>query len=439
MGLLDVQHQNMVMFFLITTSSENIMMDCCATQGLIPVETALDTLLSQVTPISLAKTLPLSDAIGFVLAEDICSPINVPPFANSAMDGYAVRLSDLALSLTLPVAGKSFAGIPFEGEWQEQSTIRIMTGAKIPVGCDAVIMQELTSDSDGNITFDVTLSDIKPQTNIRPIGDDVSQGQTVLEKGHRLTPRDIPLIASLGINDIPVVHKPKVAFFSTGDELTPLGQPLEDGQIYDSNRYGIKVLIERFGCEAIDLGIIPDCPQTLRDVFLKADKEADVVVTSGGVSVGEADYTKDILDELGQIGFWKLAIKPGKPFAFGQLPDSYFCGLPGNPVSAMLTMYVLVQPMLAKLAGHSKWEAPKAIPAVATTVFKKRPGRTDYQRGIYSINDKGQFEVATTGNQGSGAFSSMSIANCFVVLERERDRVSVGETVNIELFNASLY
>ena len=439
MGLLDVQHQNMVMFFLITTSSENIMMDCCATQGLIPVETALDTLLSQVTPISLAKTLPLSDAIGFVLAEDICSPINVPPFANSAMDGYAVRLSDLALSLTLPVAGKSFAGIPFEGEWQEQSTIRIMTGAKIPVGCDAVIMQELTSDSDGNITFNVTLSDIKPQTNIRPIGDDVSQGQTVLEKGHRLTPRDIPLIASLGINDIPVVHKPKVAFFSTGDELTPLGQPLEDGQIYDSNRYGIKVLIERFGCEAIDLGIIPDCPQTLRDVFLKADKEADVVVTSGGVSVGEADYTKDILDELGQIGFWKLAIKPGKPFAFGQLPDSYFCGLPGNPVSAMLTMYVLVQPMLAKLAGHSKWEAPKAIPAVATTVFKKRPGRTDYQRGIYSINDKGQFEVATTGNQGSGAFSSMSIANCFVVLERERDRVSVGETVNIELFNASLY
>ncbi|OCH17730.1 molybdopterin molybdotransferase MoeA [Aliivibrio logei] len=414
-------------------------MDCCATQGLIPVETALDTLLSQVTPISLAKTLPLSDAIGFVLAEDICSPINVPPFANSAMDGYAVRLSDLALSLTLPVAGKSFAGIPFEGEWQEQSTIRIMTGAKIPVGCDAVIMQELTSNSDGNITFDVTLSDIKPQTNIRPIGDDVSQGQTVLEKGHRLTPRDIPLIASLGINDIPVVHKPKVAFFSTGDELTPLGQPLEDGQIYDSNRYGIKVLIERFGCEAIDLGIIPDCPQTLRDVFLKADKEADVVVTSGGVSVGEADYTKDILDELGQIGFWKLAIKPGKPFAFGQLPDSYFCGLPGNPVSAMLTMYVLVQPMLAKLAGHSKWEAPKAIPAVATTVFKKRPGRTDYQRGIYSINDKGQFEVATTGNQGSGAFSSMSIANCFVVLERERDRVSVGETVNIELFNASLY
>lgn len=415
------------------------MMDCCATQGLIPVETALETLLSQVSPISSTSTLALADAIGFVLAEDICSPINVPPFANSAMDGYAVRISDLKQSLTLPLAGKSFAGTPFEGQWPEKTTIRIMTGAKIPEGCDAVIMQELTSDSESNITFDLTLADVKPQTNIRPIGDDVAQGQTVLAKGHRLTPRDIPLIASLGINDIPVVNKPKVAFFSTGDELKPLGQPLEDGQIYDSNRYGIKVLIERFGCEAIDLGIIPDCPETLKEVFLKADKEADVVVTSGGVSVGEADYTKDILDELGQIGFWKLAIKPGKPFAFGNLPDSYFCGLPGNPVSAMLTMYVLVQPMLAKLAGHTQWEAPKAIPAVATTLFKKRPGRTDYQRGIYSINTQGQFEVATTGNQGSGAFSSMSMANCFVVLERERGRVEAGEMVTIELFNSSLY
>lgn len=415
------------------------MMDCCATQGLIPVETALETLLSQVSPISSTSTLALADAIGFVLAEDICSPINVPPFANSAMDGYAVRISDLEQSLTLPLAGKSFAGTPFEGQWPEKTTIRIMTGAKIPEGCDAVIMQELTSDSEGNITFDLALADVKPQTNIRPIGDDVAQGQTVLVKGHRLTPRDIPLIASLGINDIPVVNKPKVAFFSTGDELKPLGQPLEDGQIYDSNRYGIKVLIERFGCEAIDLGIIPDCPETLKEVFLKADKEADVVVTSGGVSVGEADYTKDILDELGQIGFWKLAIKPGKPFAFGNLPDSYFCGLPGNPVSAMLTMYVLVQPMLAKLAGHTQWEAPKAIPAVATTLFKKRPGRTDYQRGIYAINAQGQFEVATTGNQGSGAFSSMSMANCFVVLERERGRVEAGEMVTIELFNSSLY
>ncbi|OCH02233.1 molybdopterin molybdenumtransferase MoeA [Aliivibrio fischeri] len=414
-------------------------MDCCATQGLIPVETALETLLSQVSPVSNTHSLALADAIGFVLAEDIRSPINVPPFANSAMDGYAVRIADLEQSLTLPVAGKSFAGIPFEGEWQPQTTIRIMTGAKIPEGCDAVIMQELTAESDAGITFELNLANVKPQANIRPIGDDVSQGQTVLAKGHRLTPRDIPLIASLGINDIPVVDKPKVAFFSTGDELKPLGQPLEDGQIYDSNRYGIKVLIERFGCEAIDLGIIPDCPETLKEVFLKADKEADVVITSGGVSVGEADYTKDILDELGQIGFWKLAIKPGKPFAFGQLPNSYFCGLPGNPVSAMLTMYVLVQPMLAKLAGHTKWETPKSIPAKATSAFKKHPGRTDYQRGIYSINEQGQFEVSTTGNQGSGAFSSMSIANCFVVLERERGRVEAGETVNIELFNASLY
>ncbi len=415
------------------------MMDCCATQGLIPIETALSTLLSQVSPISHTSTLALADAIGFVLADDIHSPINVPPFANSAMDGYAVRISDLSQSLTLPVAGKSFAGAPFEGQWPENTTIRIMTGAKIPEGCDAVIMQELTAESEAGINFKLDITILKPQTNIRPIGDDVTQNQIVLTKGHRLTPRDIPLIASLGINAIPVFNKPKVAFFSTGDELKPLGQPLEDGQIYDSNRYGIKVLIERFGCEAIDLGIIPDCQETLKQVFLQADKEADVVVTSGGVSVGEADYTKDILEQLGQVGFWKLAIKPGKPFAFGQLPNAYFCGLPGNPVSAMLTMYVLVQPMLAKLAGHTQWQAPLTLLAKASTSFKKHPGRTDYQRGIYTINSEGQFEVATTGNQGSGAFSSMSSANCFVVLERERGRVEPGEMVNIELFNSSLY
>ncbi|HIF8984485.1 TPA: molybdopterin-binding protein, partial [Vibrio cholerae] len=205
-----------------------------------------------------------------------------------------------------------------------------------------------------------------------------------------------------------------------------------------SNRYGIKPLIENFGCEAIDLGIVPDCPATLKATFEQAQSLADVVVTSGGVSVGEADYTKDILEELGEIGFWKLAIKPGKPFAFGALQDAWFCGLPGNPVSAVLTMYVLVQPMLAKLAGHSAWQAPESIPAITRSPFKKAPGRTDFQRGIYRI-ENGQFVVESTGNQSSGAFRSMSLANCFVVLERERGRVEVGETVQIQLFNPTLY
>ncbi|ELL4666470.1 molybdopterin molybdotransferase MoeA [Vibrio fluvialis] len=411
-------------------------MGCCDAPGLMPIEDALDKMLSRITPIQTTLTLPLADALGFVLAEDILSPINVPPFDNSAMDGYAVRRAELATATPLPVAGKSFAGQPFDSEWPAMSCVRIMTGAKIPDGCDAVIMQEQATVSEQGVTFSHT--DVKPNDNIRPTGDDIHQGDVVLSKGARLTPRDIPMIATLGVAKVTVYRKPKVAFFSTGDELKPLGQPLDAGQIYDSNRYGIKPLIENFGCEAIDLGIIPDCPETLKATFEKAQRLADVVVTSGGVSVGEADYTKDILEQLGQIGFWKLAIKPGKPFAFGELENAWFCGLPGNPVSAVLTMYVLVQPMLAKLSGHTEWTAPESIPAITRTTFKKAPGRTDYQRGIYRI-ENGQFVVETTGNQSSGAFRSMSLANCFVVLERERGRVEAGETVNIQLFNATLY
>ncbi|UUM32511.1 molybdopterin molybdotransferase MoeA [Vibrio japonicus] len=411
-------------------------MGCCDAPGLMPLEDAMENMLSRIKPIQTTLQLPLADAIGYVLAEDILSPIFVPPFDNSAMDGYAIRIADLNNNATMPVAGKSFAGQPFDGEWPQGSCVRIMTGAKIPDGCDAVIMQENTEVTEHGVTF--TQTDVKPQNNIRPTGDDIRKGDIVLPKGARLTSRDIPMIATLGISHVTVVRKPRVAFFSTGDELKPLGQPLAEGQIYDSNRYGIKPLIENFGCEPIDLGIIPDCPETLKATFEQAQSLADVVVTSGGVSVGEADYTKDILEELGEIGFWKLAIKPGKPFAFGKLSTAWFCGLPGNPVSAVLTMYVLVQPMLAKLSGHTEWKAPESIPATTKTAFKKAPGRTDYQRGIYTIED-GKFVVETTGNQSSGAFRSMSLANCFVVLERERGRVEVGETVNIQLFNSTLY
>ncbi|NOI60625.1 molybdopterin molybdotransferase MoeA [Vibrio coralliilyticus] len=411
-------------------------MGCCDAPGLMPIEEAMEQMLSPIKPIQTTLQLPLAEAIGYVLAEDILSPIFVPPFDNSAMDGYAIRIADLNNSNVLPSAGKSFAGQPFEGEWPKGTCVRIMTGAQIPEGCDAVIMQENTEQIEQGVKFNQT--DVKPQNNIRPTGDDIRKDDVVLPKGARLTARDIPMIATLGISHVTVVRKPRVAFFSTGDELKPLGEPLEAGQIYDSNRYGIKPLIENFGCEPVDLGIIPDCPEELKATFEKAQTLADVVVTSGGVSVGEADYTKDILEELGQIGFWKLAIKPGKPFAFGKLSTSWFCGLPGNPVSAVLTMYVLVQPMLAKLAGHTEWKAPESIPATTRTAFKKAPGRTDYQRGVYNIED-GKFVVESTGNQSSGAFRSMSMANCFVVLERERGRVEVGETVNIQLFNSTLY
>ncbi|SDH49072.1 molybdopterin molybdotransferase [Vibrio xiamenensis] len=411
-------------------------MSCCDAPGLMPIEQALEQMLSAVEPIQTTLTLSLPDALGFVLAEDLLSPIHVPPFANSAMDGYAVRREDLTHFDTLPVAGKSFAGQPFEGNWPAGTCVRIMTGAKIPDGCDAVEMQENTQVSDEGVRF--AKRELKAGNNIRPIGDDIKQNDLVLAQGTRLTARDIPMIASLGISQVKVVRKPKVAFFSTGDELVPVGNALSEGQIYDSNRYAIKPLIEKFGCEAIDLGIVPDCPETLKATFERAQQQADVVVTSGGVSVGEADYTKDILAELGEIGFWKLAMKPGKPFAFGSLDNAWFCGLPGNPVSAMLTMYVLVQPLLAKLGGHSAWQAPESIPAITHSAFRKMPGRTDYQRAIYRI-ENGQFVVESTGNQSSGAFRSMSLANCYVVLERERGRVEVGETVQIQLFSPALY
>lgn len=411
-------------------------MGCCDALNLMPVEEAIDKMLSSVKPIQSSLLLPLVDAIGYVLAENIHSPIFVPPFANSSMDGFAVRINEVSRDQSLPIAGTSYAGQPYTDRWPENTCIKIMTGAQIPESCDAVIMQEEAKETAQGVVFEQ--AKIKPQTNIRPKGDDVCEGDLVLPKGARLTARDIPMIATLGISHVSVFRKPRVAFFSTGDELVALGEPLQTGQIYDSNRYGIKPLIENFGCEAIDLGIVPDCPSQLRLAFEKAQNLADVVITSGGVSVGEADYTKDILSDMGKIDFWKLAIKPGKPFAFGSLPNAWFCGLPGNPVSAVVTMYVLVQPFLAKLAGHTQWKFPESIPATTRTAFRKAPGRTDYQRAIYSIED-GQFFVESTGNQSSGAFRSMSLANCFAVLEQERGNVELGDTVNIQIFNSSLY
>ncbi|MDW6094178.1 molybdopterin molybdotransferase MoeA [Vibrio rhizosphaerae] len=411
-------------------------MGCCDTPGLLPIEDAIQTMLADVSPIKLSQKLPIETALGHVLAEDVRSPIDVPPFDNSAMDGYAIRIQDLATTDTLPLAGKAFAGQPFTETWPEKTCIRIMTGAPVPTGCDAVIMQEKTESTEAGIRFLTT--QVKAQANIRPQGDDLKQNEVVLPAGSRLTVRDLPLLASLGIAQVSVLRKPRVAIFSTGDELKPVGETLEAGQIYDSNRYAIRPMLEKFGCAVIDLGIIPDNQSRLTETFEKAQSLADVVITSGGVSVGEADYTKTILESLGQINFWKIAIKPGKPFAFGRLNHSLFCGLPGNPVSAAVTLYVLVQPMLAKLAGHTQWQAPVQMQAISKVSFKKSPGRADYQRGIFSV-ENGQIVVDNAGNQSSGAFRAMSAANCFIVLEQQRGPVEAGETVTIEPFNSALY
>lgn len=405
------------------------------TAGLISLEEAQDKMLAQLAPIADKVTVSLQEAAGRITAEPVRSPGAVPSFDNSAMDGYAVRLTDLRPGQPLAIAGKAFAGAPFNGDWPAGSVVRIMTGAPIPEGCEAVVMQEETeSHADGIvITAAVTAGQ-----NIRRIGEDIQADAQILAAGVRLGAAELPLLASLGIAQLSVLRKLRVAIFSTGDELQPVGQPLAAGQIYDTNRFTVSLMLNKLGCEVIDLGLARDDPAALRRTFEEADRQADVVISTGGVSVGEADYTKSILEELGAITFWKLAIKPGKPFAFGRLKNSWFCGLPGNPVSAAVTFYQLVQPLLAKLTGQRAAALPPRQRVRAAERIKKTPGRLDFQRGIYAPTADGTLEVRSTGNQGSHVFSSFALANCFIVLERERGTVEAGEWVEIEPFNALL-
>ena len=407
------------------------MSDCCSAPGLLPFEQAVANMLSQVSPITETLTLPIDQALHYVLAQDIASPLNVPPHDNSAMDGYAFAIESLNESKTLVLIGRSMAGAPFQGTCQPGECIRIMTGAKMPDCCDSVEMQENVKADGENITF---LQEKTFGSHVRNAGEDIKIDQQVLHSGHKLAAVDIGVLASLGVADVVVYRKLKVALIATGDELKLPGQALRSGDIYESNSYVLAAMLKTLHVDIIDFGIIADDFEAIKAAFVSADEQADAVISSGGVSVGDADYTKTVLDELGEIGFWKIAMKPGKPFAFGKLANSVFFGLPGNPVSALVTFHQLALVALTKMQ-NAKPLTRTHLSVKCGSDLRKSPGRLDFQRGVLSINEAGENVVASTGAQGSGILSSLARANCFIILPSEQGAVKAGEMVNVQLFD----
>lgn len=408
--------------------------DPCAKPSLMHPDQAIIELLKQVEAIDSYEIVSLPESLGRILAEDLASSIDLPPFNNSAMDGYAFRFEDLVEGKSLTLVGESFAGHPYDGKCAPNTCVRIMTGAPVPGGYDTVQMQEKVEAQDKNIFISAPKA---KGANVRYRGEEVTTGTKVLQAGTLIGAAEMGVLATIGASQLRVTRQLKVAFFSTGDELRPIGSELAPGQIYDSNRYSIQGLLSRANVEWIDMGVIKDDPEAIRQAFRNASANADMVITSGGVSVGDADFTKQVLDEEGQITFWKLAIKPGKPFAFGRIGKAIFCGLPGNPVSSMVTFYKLVWPLIKKMQGLPQSE-PLQFEAKLTTDIRKLPGRVEYQRGVLTRSADGQLQVAITGSQGSGMLTSMSVANCFIVLSQEQENAKSGSTVTVEPFNSVL-
>ena len=382
-------------------------------------------LIARPTP---PEPLPLVRALGRVLAQDVAAPFDVPPADNSAVDGYAVRGADLVPGgrTRLRVAQDLPAGAVFQGVLGPGEVLRIMTGASIPAGADTVVPQEL-AERDGDI---VVLAAVEPGANVRARGEDVRAGVPVLARGAVLRPQELGLLASLGFREVAVHRRPRVALLSTGDEVVDPGQPRQPGQIYDANRFSLLGLVEAAGGLAIDRGIVPDCHAELRARLVEAAADADVVLTSGGVSVGDYDFVKAVLAELGGIDFWQVAMQPGRPLAVGQIGGTHFFGLPGNPVASVLCFLLFVRPALWKLAGRRDLE-PLRFTARATEPMPKKTGRREFKRGILRFTPDG-WEVGTTGPQGSGILSSMVAANCLIILEEPRGDVRPGEPVLVE-------
>ena len=398
----------------------------------LSVTEARARILGAISPVTLTERLAIRQCLDRVLAEPVTSAINVPGNTNSAMDGYAINGADLAVdgSATLHLAGQAFAGHPFAGNVDRGQCIRIMTGAPMPPGTDTVVMQEHSAADGNRISF---TPGQRSGQNVRQAGEDVARGQVVLDAGRRVTAADLGLLASLGNAELAVYRRPRVAFFSTGDELRSIGQPLAEGEIYDSNRYSLYGMLTRLGVEIRDLGVVPDDPTALEAALSQAAADCDVVITTGGVSVGEADFIKGLLERLGEMQLWKIAMKPGRPLTFGRIGNAAYFGLPGNPVAVMVTFYQFVQPALRRLAGETVTE-PLVVNAVCDEALRKRPGRSEYLRGQLSVAPDGQLHVSRTGSQGSGILTSMSRANCFIVLPDECGGVAVGGAVQVQPF-----
>jgi molybdopterin molybdotransferase len=398
----------------------------------MPVEKAREYIRAFLTPVTAVERLAIRAALGRVLAEDIRSSIDVPGQDNSAMDGYAMRFADLKpdAPVTLRVSGTAFAGRPFEGKVGAGQAVRIMTGGIMPAGTDTVVMQERVTVAGNEVTIP---GGQQNGQNVRLTGCDIAKDAVVFKRGQIVRPAELGMIASLGIGEVPVYRRLRVAFFSTGDELVSIGSSLNPGELYDSNRYTLYGVLTRLGVELMDMGVIRDDPAAVERAFAEAAGAADVVITSGGVSVGEADYVKQILDKLGEVLFWKIAMKPGRPLAYGKIGQAHFFGLPGNPVSALVTFYQFVREALLVLMGNPEPTPLPMLKAVCTTPIKKAPGRTEFQRGILSADAQGNWTVRVTGDQSSAILSSMSLANCFIVLPDAQGNTPAGATVNVQL------
>ena len=400
----------------------------------MPVAQARRFIRQYLSPVSTKTSVPLRDSLGRVLAVDIHSPCNVPNHDNSAMDGYALNADDLQANgeTRLKIVGTAYAGNAYDGTLGQGDCVRIMTGAVMPAGCDTVVVQERVTVDGDHIRFNDA---IKRGMNVRTAGDDLKQGQVVLPRGHLMRAADLGLVASLGIGELQVYRKLRVAFFSTGDELASIGQPLAPGQVYDSNRYTLYGMLTRLGVDVIDMGVVADDPVRLEQALMDASQCADVILTSGGVSVGEADFMKQLLEKLGQVLFWKIAMKPGRPLAYGKVGNAHYFGLPGNPVSVMVTFYQFVREALLVLMGQPEPAATPLLSAVCTSDIRKLTGRTEFQRGVLYPDSDGQWKVKPTGSQSSGVLRSMSEANCFIVLDETVGNIAAGATVSVQLLD----